>query len=134
MNPRLEVDEYAVGGGLCGSSFINRGFEEWVARKVGIQYQVKMTDQGRLHLLKEFDEIKKSFSNEDAEDEYTLPAAGLDDDDSAGIDSGLMTVTNEQVKSLMDSVINEVVELVQEQVTMVEEKGNKNISVSQSLF
>jgi len=33
--PKFEVKEVAVGGGLCGSVFLNRRFEAFIRRRLG---------------------------------------------------------------------------------------------------
>lgn len=56
-----------------------------------------------------------------------VPFPGLPDDEEAGLDSGFLVMTSEQVKSIFEPIINELISLVEGQVEAIREKGG-NVS------
>jgi molecular chaperone DnaK (HSP70) len=122
----LLVEESAVGtGGLCGSAFIDFRFEEHVKERLGFkrfnemkQKKPKTWTMG----LRYFEEFAKRTFNEDDSGDINIPMPGLPDDEAAGIDSGFLVMTTEQVKATFDPVIKQVIDLVQGQVDAVTSK------------
>jgi hypothetical protein len=122
----LLVEESAVGtGGLCGSAFIDFRFEEHVKERLGFkrfnemkQKKPKTWTMG----LRYFEEFVKRTFNEDDSGDINIPMPGLPDDEAAGIDSGFLVMTTEQVKATFDPVIKQVIDLVQGQVDAVTSK------------
>ncbi|KAF2748930.1 actin-like ATPase domain-containing protein [Sporormia fimetaria CBS 119925] len=126
LNP-LRVEESAVGtGGLCGSAFLNYRFEDHVRRRIGQERykwmrekKVKTWNMG----LKYFEEFVKRNFNEDEHSEVNIPFPGLPDDEEAGVDSGFLIMSADQVKDIFDPVIQEVIDLVEGQVRTIRAKG-----------
>lgn len=123
----LQVEESAVGtGGLCGSAFLNYRFEEHVKNRIGqarfneMKLKKGKTWQMGLRFFEEF--VKRNF-NEDEHSEVNVPFPGLPDDEEAGLDSGFLLMTSEQIKDIFDPVIKEVCDLVQGQVETLRSKG-----------
>lgn len=82
-------------------------------------------------MLKEFEEVlKRSFSNSEHDDIFTCPIGGIPDDSAAGIEDGGLIMTREDMKSIFDPVINQIVPLVLEQIEMVEAQRHKNFRIS----
>lgn len=123
----LRVEESAVGtGGLCGSAFLNYRFEDHVKERIGIERYTMMRERKPktwMMGLRYFEEFVKRNFNEQEHAEVNVPFPGLPDDDAAGLDSGFLTMTAEQVKGIFDPVINDVIGLVEGQVNAVREKG-----------
>ncbi|KAK4228021.1 hypothetical protein QBC38DRAFT_171575 [Podospora fimiseda] len=126
LNP-IRVEESAVGtGGLCGSAFLNYRFEEHVKTRLGqtrfdeMKTKKAKTWQMGLRYFEEF--VKRNF-NEDEHQEVNVPFPGLADDEEAGLDSGFLVMTGEQIKDIFDPVVKEVCELVQGQVDSLRAKG-----------
>ncbi|OWY57130.1 hypothetical protein AA0119_g9414 [Alternaria tenuissima] len=123
----LRVEESAVGtGGLCGSTFINYRFEDHVKQRIGTERynwmrekKVKTWNMG----LKYFEEFVKRNFNEEEHNEVNIPFPGLPDDEEAGLDSGFLVMSAEQVKELFDPVVQEVIDLVEGQVHSIRAKG-----------
>ena len=119
----LLVEESAVGtGGLCGSAFIDFRFEEHIKERLGFkrfnemkQKKPKTWTMG----LRYFEEFVKRTFNEDDSSDINIPMPGLPDDEAAGIDSGFLIMTTDQVKATFDPVIKQVIDLVQGQVDAV---------------
>lgn len=126
VNP-LRIEESAVGtGGLCGSAFLNYRFEDCVRTRLGQERYKEMREKKPktwMMGLRYFDEFVKRNFNEGQHDEVNVPFPGLPDDEEAGLESGFMVLTAEEVKTIFDPVINEVIDLVEGQVEAVRSKG-----------
>ncbi|KAF5615457.1 hsp70 [Fusarium tjaetaba] len=138
----LRVEESAVGtGGLCGSAFLNYRFEEHVRGRLGqTRFDEMKAKKGKTWQmgLRYFEEFVKRNFNEDEHQEVNVPYVypntylvlanlpsfpGLPDDEDAGLDSGFLVMTAEQVKDIFEPVVKEVCDLVQGQVTGLRSKG-----------
>jgi hypothetical protein len=73
--------------------------------------------------LKYFEESVKRNFNEEEHSEVNIPLPGLPDDESAGLDSGFLVMSAEQVKDIFDPVVEEVINLVEGQVQSIRQKG-----------
>ncbi|KAG7294343.1 hypothetical protein NEMBOFW57_004414 [Staphylotrichum longicolle] len=126
LNP-IRVEESAVGtGGLCGSAFLNYRFEEYVKNQLGqsrfdeMKTKKQKTWQMGLRYFEEF--VKRNF-NEDEHQEVNIPFPGLPDDEAAGLDSGFLVMSADQIKDIFEPVVKEVCDLVQGQVDTLRAKG-----------
>jgi molecular chaperone DnaK (HSP70) len=126
LNP-LRVEESAVGtGGLCGSAFLNYRFEDHVKRRIGTERYNMMREKKAKTWnmgLKYFEEFVKRNFNEEDNNEVNVPFPGLPDDEEAGLDSGFLIMSTEQVKEIFDPVVEEVINLVEGQVNSIRSKG-----------
>lgn len=127
LNP-LRVEESVVGtGGLCGSAFLNYRFEDFVRGRLGEEtYGVMREKKGKTWNmgLKYFEEfVKRNFDDEDPDQEVNVPFPGLPDDEEAGLESGFLTMNADQIKSILDPVMKEVIELVEGQVETIRAKA-----------
>ncbi|KAK4166170.1 hypothetical protein QBC43DRAFT_314128 [Cladorrhinum sp. PSN259] len=126
LNP-IRVEESAVGtGGLCGSAFLNYRFEEHVKNRLGqTRFDEMKTKKGKTWQmgLRYFEEFVKRNFNEDEHQEVNVPFPGLPDDEEAGLDSGFLVMTAEQIQDIFNPVVKEVCELVQGQVDTLRAKG-----------
>ena len=124
----LRVEESAVGtGGLCGSAFLNYRFGDHVKERIGEEKYNHMRERKAKTWnmgLKYFEEWVKRNFNEDEHQEINAPFPGLADDEAAGLDSGFLLMTAEQVKSIFDPIVQEVVDLVEGQVRSIRSKGD----------
>ena len=123
----LRVSESAVGtGGLCGSAFLNYRFEDHVKQRIGAErYQWMREKKPKTWMmgLRYFEEFVKRNFNEEEHAEVNVPFPGLPDDEEAGVDSGFLVMTKEEVKEIFEPVISQVVELVEGQVDAIREKN-----------
>jgi molecular chaperone DnaK (HSP70) len=126
INP-LRVEESAVGtGGLCGSAFLNYRFEDHVRSRIGTERYNNMREKKPktwMMGLKYFEEFVKRNFNEEEHTEVNVPFPGLPDDEEAGLDSGFLIMSSEQVKAIFDPIIDEVISLVQGQVDSIKVKN-----------
>nr|POE46967.1 heat shock 70 kda protein 12a [Quercus suber] len=123
----LRVEESAVGtGGLCGSAFLNYRFEDHVKERLGDErYRSMRQKKPKTWMmgLRYFEEFVKRNFNEEEHSEVNVPFPGLPDDEAAGLDSGFLVMTAEQVKGIFEPVVRQVVELVEGQVNTIRSKG-----------
>ena len=122
----LRVSESAVGtGGLCGSAFLNYRFEDYVKERIGAErYQWMREKKPKTWMmgLRYFEEFVKRNFNEEEHAEVNVPFPGLPDDEEAGVDSGFLVMSKEEVKDIFEPVIGQVVDLVEGQVSAIREK------------
>ncbi|EON64758.1 hypothetical protein W97_03991 [Coniosporium apollinis CBS 100218] len=127
LNP-LRIEESAVGaGGLCGSALLNYRFEDHVKARIGGERYKNMKTKTWNIGLKYFEEFVKRNFNDNEQQDISIPFPGLPDDEEAGLDCGFLAMTTEQVKSIFDPVVQEVINLVEEQVESIRRKGG-NVS------
>ena len=125
----LRVEESAVGtGGLCGSAFLNYRFEDHVKERIGTErYHMMREKKPKTWMmgLRYFEEFVKRNFNEEEHSEVNVPFPGLPDDEEAGLESGFLVMTADQVKNIFEPVIKEVMALVEGQVGAIKEKGGR---------
>lgn len=119
----LEIEECAPGiGGLCGSAFIDMSFEKFVKTKVGKEQFEGIRLKHRKRMLQEFDvQVKRSFAGDDKITSVEL--RGIEDNPAEGIIDESITIPGSLVRKMFDPVCNQVVQLVEQQINKVEEKG-----------
>lgn len=123
----LRVEESAVGtGGLCGSVLLNYRFEEHVKQRIGTErYNWMREKKTKTWNMAQnyFDQSVKHNFNDDEYAEVSVPFPGLPDDEEAGLDSGFLVMSAQQIKDIFDPVIQEVIQLVENQVNSIRTKG-----------
>lgn len=127
----LQVKESVTGTGeLCGSAFLNRRFESFVKERLGSTAYFAMKEKTKIAALKSWEEyVKRVFVDGEDQDVFPIQFPGLPDDEARGIDCGFMTVTREEVQGIFEPVIEEVVRLVDGQITAVQSKGKRVKSI-----
>lgn len=115
LEPHLRLEEEAPGvGSLCGSTFLNRRFEEFIRKRLS-----SCPDWGRDTLeeaLHRFETVAKRTFGGNANDNFMFPVPGIADDENAGVHRGRLRVTGSEMSDLFLPVLNEVRDLVQDQV------------------
>lgn len=109
------VYEAAPGsGGLCGSTFLNRSFDDYLRRKF-IHYNAwdDGYHQDSMHKFEVW--IKKEF-NGDPHKSFFVCARGLPSDTSLNISNGQLEIKGRALQQIFEPVISEVVSLVQSQI------------------
>ncbi|RPB17681.1 actin-like ATPase domain-containing protein [Morchella conica CCBAS932] len=121
----LQVEESAVGdGGLCGSTYLNRRFEEYLENRIGAGVMAKIRPEAKASMIKEFDEfIKPNFSDLAQVDEYFVTTPGIEPTEANGIQDGFLIITRAEVRTIFEPVVSEVQELVLNQIRDVERVG-----------
>ncbi|KAF8469761.1 hypothetical protein BDZ91DRAFT_720982 [Kalaharituber pfeilii] len=129
--PKFEVKEVAVGGGLCGSVFLNRRFEAFIRKRLGTTIVDQMVRKGRPYrlMMKEFDEgLKRRFKDCDEQEVMDCPVPGLLDNAETGIEDGFLEIHREEMRDIFEPVIQEVLQLIQKQVDSVYLSGHSVVS------
>jgi molecular chaperone DnaK (HSP70) len=122
----LRVEESAVGtGGLCGSAFLNYRFEDFVKNRIGVTRWKNMKEKTRMMGWQYWDEFVKRNFNDERPEEVNIPFPGLADDEEAGIDSGFLIMTADEIRQIFEPIVREVCDLVEGQVQGIRSKGGK---------
>ncbi|KAF2194329.1 hypothetical protein K469DRAFT_548682, partial [Zopfia rhizophila CBS 207.26] len=117
--PTLRVDEIIIGdGGLCGSVYLNRRFEDIVKLKIGDE----LGKLSRVKALEALDDIQRVFNDDvkpnfgvsdDEKKEYEVPVpAEIEDSGNLGIRDGKLVISTAEMKDVFDPVISFIVQLI----------------------
>jgi molecular chaperone DnaK (HSP70) len=116
LKPILKIREAAPGtGGLCGSTFLNRRFGEFLVQKLS---QKRGWDEEILmEAMERFDSvIKKQFSTSTSNLGYTIPVPGMANDEQLGIKRGRFNIKAAEVKGIFDPIVDKIIKLVNDQI------------------
>lgn len=130
-SPRFEVKEVAVGGGLCGSVFLNRRFESFARKRLGLKSFEKMYAKGKPYrkMMKEFDErLKRTFKDSLDQDAMDCEVPGVPDDPTKKIEDGFLEIERAEMQGIFEPVIREILRLVQEQLDSVRRDGHSSVA------
>jgi len=125
--PKLEVTEVAVGGGLCGSVFLNRRFEMMVRKRLGatvFDTWFNKPSGGRHYdrMMNDFDvRLKRKFDGTYHDDLADVEAPALPNDPAKGVVDGYMDISLEDMQGIFEPVMKEILRLIQEQIDRVNE-------------
>ncbi|KAJ9284373.1 hypothetical protein DTO021C3_8018 [Paecilomyces variotii] len=115
LKPRLRLKEEAPGSGaLCGSTFLNRRFEEFLEKKLSSE-----PGWGRDTLeeaLQRFETVAKRVFDGNLHNEFMIPVPGIDDNDDLGVRRGKMKLSGEDMKSIFEPILMQVLGLVKGQI------------------
>lgn len=82
-------------------------------------------------MLRDFEQsLKRSFTNSDEDDLPPCSAGGLPDDPEMGIEDGELILEREDMLSIFDPIIEQILPLVQERIDMVEAQDMKKSCIS----
>ncbi|RPB23919.1 actin-like ATPase domain-containing protein [Terfezia boudieri ATCC MYA-4762] len=131
--PKFEVKEVAVGGGLCGSVFLNRRFEAFIRRRLGTLHLSvdMMIKKGKPYykMMKEFDErLKRTFQDTEDQEVMDCEVPGLPDDPRTRVEDGFVEIDRAEMRAIFDPVINEILRLITEQVNTVNMGYHNSVS------
>ncbi|OBT43288.1 hypothetical protein VE00_06923 [Pseudogymnoascus sp. WSF 3629] len=121
LQPVLEVKEAAPGtGALCGSTYLNRRFQEFLESKLGKEQawdnEVLADAMERFDLV-----IKRNYSSTSKSQTYAVPVMGLANNPALNIKRHKMYVDSEDIKAILQPVVDEAVKLVLEQIKTTQE-------------
>lgn len=111
LEPNLRLKEEAPGiGKLCGSTFLNRLFEEFLEQRL---FSVPGWGRDTLdEALHRFETVAKRTFGSDINDYFMFPVPGLADNHQIGVHRGRLRVTGQEMKDLFFPILQEVYELV----------------------
>ncbi|PMD42775.1 actin-like ATPase domain-containing protein [Hyaloscypha variabilis F] len=116
LEPVLEVKEAAPGtGGLCGSTYLNRRFQEYLEVRLG---QQDGWDEDTLkEAMDHFDQlVKVQYTSTVKDQTWRVPVTGLATNEALSIKKGKLILKSADVKEILEPVIAQVVKLVLEQI------------------
>lgn len=115
LEPILKLSEASIGSGLlCGSSFLNRRFEQFLRAKLGSEpgWDNDVLEEA----MKRFENgVKRQFCGTFGE-RFLIPVPGLADNAALGIKRNKMTLPGTEVRLIFEPVLNEVTKLVMDQL------------------
>ena len=115
LKPILRLTEASIGSGLlCGSSFLNRKFEQFL--KARLENEPGWDSDVLEEAMKRFENgVKRQFRGTFGE-RFLIPVPGLADNTALGIKRNKMTLAGTEVRLIFEPVLNEVTKLVMEQL------------------
>ncbi|KAL1615733.1 hypothetical protein SLS54_008863 [Diplodia seriata] len=134
--PKLQFEELCVGvGGKCGSTYIDRNFNKWMAERFGRSYTSlppKRRGPGS-SFMRSFESAKKAFGSKllnmgdqkfiEIENIYM---AGVYSSSHYDSDEGVVKLTwyvLHEMKGFFDPVINDIIRLVSSQIDLAKKKN-----------
>ena len=111
LKPILKLTEATVGSGLlCGSSFLNRKFEQFLKAK--LSNEPGWDDDVLEEAMKRFETgVKRQFCGTFGE-RFFIPVPGLKDNASLGVKRNKMILTGTEVRLIFEPILDEVIKLV----------------------
>lgn len=115
LTPCLRLRESAPGTGkLCGSTFLNRSFEEFVRKRLGScgGWDSDTMEQAmhRFELV-----TKRRFAGEPS-DAFSFPVPGIPDSHELKVRRGCLQVTGDEMRGIFLPVLQEIFNLVEKQI------------------
>lgn len=115
-------------GDLCGSVYLDQGFDRYIRRTLGDAAIDKMRPRARAQMQQSFERAKIRFGNtNDRFFEVNVP--GLPDNDLLRIEDGYHSMNAADLQAIFDPVVDRIVRLVKDQVEELQMKG-KTVAVS----
>ena len=115
LKPILKLTEASIGTGLlCGSSFLNRKFGQFLTAKLGKEpgWDNDVLEEA----MKRFENgVKRQFCGTFGE-QFLIPVPGLADNAALGIKRNKLTLAGTEVRLIFEPVLNEVTKLVMGQL------------------
>ncbi|KAF8536961.1 hypothetical protein BDD12DRAFT_848723 [Trichophaea hybrida] len=124
MEP-LKLDEIVSGtSNLCGSMSLDQLFEQYIRRLLGDKVIDNMKPRVKHVMMQSWEEnVKFRFDYGSAEDEYYVNVPGIRDNEEASVEDGCHTMQSDDVRKIFDPVVDRIIQLVEEQVVEVQQKG-----------
>lgn len=129
--PKLKVKEVAVGGGLCGSVFLNRRFESFVRRRIGDERVDLMIAKGRPYrkMMADFDgRLKRVFRDTEDQSVLDCDVPGVPNSVMMGVEDEYMELRRSDMREIFNPVLGEIFKLVQEQISSVDTGDEGQVS------
>ncbi|OOF96507.1 hypothetical protein ASPCADRAFT_145022 [Aspergillus carbonarius ITEM 5010] len=113
--PNLRLKEEVPGNGaLCGGSFLNRRFEEFLTERLS---NVPGWGQDTLdEAMQRFETVAKRNFSGNADDDIMFAVPGIGDNELLGVRRGRLRVSGREMKELFQPILEGVQDLVQRQV------------------
>ncbi|KAL8802967.1 MAG: hypothetical protein Q9182_003455 [Xanthomendoza sp. 2 TL-2023] len=109
-------------GDYCGSTFIDREFENLVTRRMGSDYS-SLLPAHKQQVVKNFEAAKIAFRDESEQDMFYVNIPTLGDHKTAGVHAGNLYITREEMRHLFNPTIQRIQDLVGAQIRAVSPVG-----------
>ncbi|KAL2060461.1 hypothetical protein VTL71DRAFT_9492 [Oculimacula yallundae] len=121
----LEIEETVKGeGGLCGSVYLNIGFQNYIETLVGKEQYSLLKPPSKRSMMTEFDQTLKRIFNEKSNEVHTIDLFGVEDDPDNNIDDNTITLKKSALQGIFDHVFLQIEALIANQVAQIK-KQNK---------
>ncbi|KAH8665032.1 hypothetical protein BGZ60DRAFT_432284 [Tricladium varicosporioides] len=126
----LQFEELLVGvGAMCGSTFIDQNFNDWMTKKFGAAY-TSIDPEARgpsSNFFRQFEIVKRNFTGPGHTKRIDVWPINLMAPKSAHYDKRNFTVRLQaaDMMELFDPPINEIIKLVESQIESARKKGDK---------
>lgn len=119
LKPMLKIIEASTGSGLlCGSSFLNRKFEQFLIAK--LSGEPGWDDDVLEEAMKRFETVVKRQFRGTFEEKFFIPVPGLGDNEALGIKRNKLCLKGTEVRTIFEPVLDEVIKLVMGQIKSLE--------------
>jgi len=123
-NPTIE--ETAQGtGDLCGSTFLNRIFEEKLLDKFHGALLVEWKKDYHAAAMRRFETLTKRQFEGRLDKDFKFAARNMKANDSVGISGGNLTITGREMREIFKLVIPKVINLLQAQIRETLKSGKE---------
>lgn len=125
----LRLEEVVSGDGdVCGATFLELRFNQLLRRRIGNVQLQRLSPLIMERMMCDWeDSIRATFTGEDIE--YHLITPGVPDDESNGIESGLMTLSAEDLRPVFSPTIERVQQLVRDQLTGLAQRQSQPAAI-----
>ncbi|XRM48602.1 hypothetical protein ABZX51_011515 [Aspergillus tubingensis] len=115
LSPNMRLKEEAPGtGSLCGSTFLNRRFEEMLNDRLS---SLPGWDRDTLdEAMHRFETVAKRTPSGNADDDFMFPVPGIADSQEVGVRRGRFRVTGQEMQQLFLPILRDIGDLVREQI------------------
>ncbi|GKZ16561.1 hypothetical protein AbraCBS73388_000141 [Aspergillus brasiliensis] len=115
LSPNMRLKEEAPGtGSLCGSTFLNRRFEEMLDDRLS---SLPGWDRDTLdEAMHRFETVAKRTFSGNADDDFMFPVPGIADSQEIGVRRGRFRVTGQEMQQLFLPILRDIEDLVEDQI------------------
>ncbi|KAF9886679.1 hypothetical protein FE257_011193 [Aspergillus nanangensis] len=121
LEPSLCLKEQAAGeGGLCGSSYLNRRFEEFLEEK--LSSSPGWGNDTLEEATNRFETVAKRTFKGNLNSDFMVPVPGIADNEAIGVKRGRLCITGQEMISLFQPIVEDIRILVKNQVSVSRKK------------
>ena len=134
INP-LRISECVSGTGkLCGSVYLDKGFQDHIRKRIGNDSIDNMTVKAKEEMMRTWeDKVKFPFKEDsDEDDDYEVNVRGVDDNEQMCVEGGFHKMNHDEIKNIFDPIINDIYGLVDAQADHVRENGQELTVITHS--
>ncbi|KAF3913237.1 hypothetical protein AA313_de0208395 [Arthrobotrys entomopaga] len=127
--PELKIAEKVVGsGGNCGSTFIDSQVQELLRKRITLAKlgPIPLSKRGPgSKFMREFETVKRAYGSGNGNPKPKYLTLNVPDNEIARIEDGDFELKDEEIKETFRPVIEEILTLVNGQITKIQEQGGR---------